>query len=97
MGQEGAPIGEVFLRDCKVSEEAIVGGVPGQGFRTVMKALNKQRINLSALSTGPAIRLLDEGIRHARKRKQGASPSATISWFRPCWRSARWRLKAPGR
>ena len=73
-GARGAPIGEVFLRDCKVSEEAIVGGVPGQGFSTVMKALNKQRINLSALSTGPAIRLLDEGIRYARERKQGGKP-----------------------
>jgi acyl-CoA dehydrogenase len=74
MGQEGAPIGEVFLKDCKVSEDAIIGGVPGQGFRTVMKALNKQRINLSALSTGPAIRLLDEGIRYARERQQGGKP-----------------------
>ena len=74
MGQEGAPIGEVFLKECKVSEEAIIGGVPGQGFRTVMKALNKQRINLSALSTGPAIRLLDEGIRYARERQQGGKP-----------------------
>jgi acyl-CoA dehydrogenase len=35
-----------------------------------MKALNKQRVNLAALSTGPAIRLLDEGIAYARERKQ---------------------------
>ena len=60
MGQEGAPIGEVFLDNCRVPASALVGGEEGVGFKTVMKALNKQRINLSALSTGPAIRMLDE-------------------------------------
>jgi acyl-CoA dehydrogenase len=71
MGQEGAPIGEVYLRDCRVSADAIIGLIPGQGFATVMKCLNKQRINLAALSTGPAIRLLNEGIAYARERRQG--------------------------
>lgn len=70
MGQEGAPIGEVFLKDCRVPDTALIGGAPDAGFKTVMKALNKQRINLSALSTGPAIRMLDEGIQYARERKQ---------------------------
>ena len=74
MGQEGAPIGEVFLENCRVPASCIVGGVPGQGFRTVMKALNKQRINLSALSTGPAIRMLDEAIKYAREREQSGRP-----------------------
>ena len=70
MGQEGAPIGEVYLNDCRVPAEALLGGVPGQGFKSVMKALNKQRLNLSALSTGPAIRMLDEAIGYARERRQ---------------------------
>jgi acyl-CoA dehydrogenase len=69
MGQEGAPIGEVYLRDCIVPSSCIIGR-PGTGFRSVMAALNKQRINLSALSTGPAIRMLDEAIAYARKRRQ---------------------------
>ncbi len=69
MGQEGAPIGEVFLRDCVVPADMIVG-TPGSGFRTVMRTLNKQRINLAALATGPAIRMLDEAVIHARKRRQ---------------------------
>ncbi|MGE0285666.1 MAG: acyl-CoA dehydrogenase family protein [Bradyrhizobium sp.] len=71
MGQEGAPIGEVFLRNCRLPADRIIGLEPGKGFRTVMKALNKQRINLAALCTGPAIRLLDEGVRYAREREQG--------------------------
>jgi len=76
MGQEGAPIGEIFLENCRVPSSAIIGGEPGEGFRTVMKALNKQRVNLSALSTGPAIRLLDEGVRFARERQQFGHPIA---------------------
>ncbi len=70
MGQEGAPIGEVILKDCRVPAAAIIGGEPGRGFRTVMKVLNKQRINLAALCTGPAIRMLDEAVAYARERKQ---------------------------
>jgi acyl-CoA dehydrogenase len=76
MGQEGAPIGEVYLRNCQVGADAIIGLIPGQGFATLMKCLNKQRINLAALSTGPAIRLLNEGIAYARERRQGGRPIA---------------------
>lgn len=76
MGQEGAPIGEVFLQDCVVPATAIIGDTPGVGFATVMKALNKQRINLSALSTGPAIRMLDEAVAYAKEREQFGKPIA---------------------
>lgn len=70
MGQQGSPVSEVYLQDCRVSEANILGGQPGHGFASVMKALNKQRINLAALCIGPAIRLLDEALRHARARRQ---------------------------
>ncbi len=70
MGQEGAPIGEVFMDDMFVPDDAVLGEVEGMGFKTVMKALNKQRINLSALSTGPAIRMLDDSIAYAKERRQ---------------------------
>ena len=74
MGQDGAPIGEVFFDNCRVSASQLIGGMPGTGFRSVMKALNKQRVNLSALSTGPAIRMLDEAVAYAQSRKQFGSP-----------------------
>jgi len=35
-----------------------------------MKVLNKQRVNLAALCTGPAIRMLDEAVAFARERRQ---------------------------
>jgi acyl-CoA dehydrogenase len=70
MGQEGSPVSEIYFKDCRVPKSAILGGIPGQGFRAVMKSLNKQRINLASLCTGPAIRMLDEALRHAATRKQ---------------------------
>ena len=70
MGQEGSPVSEVYFKDCRVPKSSVLGGVPGKGFGAVMRSLNKQRINLASLCTGPAIRLLDEGLRHARTRQQ---------------------------
>jgi len=71
MGQEGSPVSEVYFRDCRVPKSALLGGSVGQGFRSVMKSLNKQRINLASLCVGPAIRLLDDALGHARARRQG--------------------------
>jgi acyl-CoA dehydrogenase len=72
MGQHGSPVGEVILQDVRVHASAIVGGpaMEGQGFRTAMRALNKQRINLAGLCIGPAIRLVDEMVRRASTRRQ---------------------------
>jgi acyl-CoA dehydrogenase len=70
LGQHGSPVGEVLLDGCRVPASAIVGGLEGQGFKTAMKTLNKQRINLAALCVGPAIRLVEEMAHRARKRQQ---------------------------
>jgi len=76
MGQHGSPVGEVHLDRCRVPDGALLGGTPGQGFRSAMKALNKQRINLAALCVGPAIRLVDEMLAHANRRRQFGKPIA---------------------
>ena len=76
MGQAGSPVSGVFLSECRVPAANLIGGVEGKGFSTVMKALNKQRIHLSALSTGPAIRMLNMAIEHARARVQFGRPIA---------------------
>ena len=78
MGQRGSPVGEVHLRRCRVPARALLGGVPGAGFRSAMKALNKQRINLAGLCIGPAIRLLDEMLRRSRQRRQFGQPIASF-------------------
>lgn len=76
MGQAGSPVSEVHFQDCRVPAANLIGGVEGQGFRTAMKVLNKQRIHLAALCTGPAIRMLDEALRFVSGRKQFGQPLA---------------------
>jgi acyl-CoA dehydrogenase len=76
MGQAGSPVSEVYFHDCRVPAESVIGGEPGQGFRTAMKVLNKQRIHLAALCTGPAIRMLDDAVRFVTHRKQFGQPLA---------------------
>ncbi len=76
MGQHGSPVGEVLLDRCRVPASAILGGQTGQGFRSAMRALNKQRINLAGLCIGPAIRLVDEMVERAGTRKQFGQPVA---------------------
>lgn len=76
MGQHGSPVGEVVLENCRVPASAIVGGQLGNGFRTAMKTLNKQRINLAGLCVGPAIRLVDEMVERASSRVQFGQPVA---------------------
>lgn len=78
MGQRGSPVGEVHFDACRVPAHALLGGVPGAGFRSAMKALNKQRINLAGLCIGPAIRLLDEMLRRASTRRQFGQPIASF-------------------
>ena len=76
MGQAGSPVSEVYLKDVLAHSDQILGGQTGQGFVTAMKTLNKQRINLAALCIGPAIRLLDEALKHVKKREQFGRPIA---------------------
>lgn len=70
MGQAGSPVGEVRFDGVRVPARNLIGGVEGQGFHTAMKVLNKQRIHLAALCTGPAIRMLDLAMDHAEQRRQ---------------------------
>lgn len=70
MGQHGSPVGEVHLENCRVPASAVLGGALGKGFRSAMKALNKQRINLAGLCVGPAMRLVDVMLARAQQRQQ---------------------------
>ena len=76
MGQHGSPVSAVHFEDCRVPAANLIGGLEGKGFKTAMKVLNKQRLHLAALCTGPAIRLLDEACRYALQRVQFGRPIA---------------------
>lgn len=70
MGQRGTMTCDVILEDVRVPATNIIGGVPGQGFKTAMKVLDRGRLNISAVACGVARRVLDESARYARERKQ---------------------------
>lgn len=70
MGQRGTVICDVTFDDCKVPASAIIGGVPGMGFKTAMKVLDRGRIHISALACGMIDRLIEESVRYAVERHQ---------------------------
>ena len=70
MGQRGTMTCDVILENVRVPAANIIGGVPGQGFKTAMKVLDRGRLNISAVACGMASRILDEATRYAKERKQ---------------------------
>ena len=74
MGQQGAHISDVIFEDCRVPEDAIIGGVEGQGFKTAMKVLDRGRLTISGTCIGVAERLIRDSLRYASERKQFGKP-----------------------
>lgn len=70
MGQRGAWTCDVIFEDCRVPATSIIGGRPGQGFRTAMKVLEKGRIHIAAICVGAAERMLQDALRYAAQRRQ---------------------------
>lgn len=70
MGQRGTKTCDVILDNVRVPAANIIGGVPGRGFKTAMKVLDRGRLHMSALACGMASRILQESITYAQQRKQ---------------------------
>ncbi len=70
MGQRGTITCDVIFDDAVVPAANIIGGVPGRGFKTAMKVLDRGRIHMSALAAGMAQRLVEESVRYAAEREQ---------------------------
>jgi acyl-CoA dehydrogenase len=73
MGQRGAKTCDVILEDVMVPAANIIGGVPGQGFRTAMKVLDRGRIHIAAVALGMADRLIEMSLDYAMERQQFGS------------------------
>ena len=76
MGQRGTRTCDVILEDCRVSADAVIGGIEGRGFKTAMKVLNRGRLHISAVCVGAAQRLCDESVAFAKARVQFGKPIA---------------------
>lgn len=70
MGQKGTMTCDVIFDDAIVPAANIIGGVPGRGFKTAMKVLDRGRIHISAVAAGMSDRLVEESVRYAVERKQ---------------------------
>jgi acyl-CoA dehydrogenase len=70
MGQRGTKTCDVVLDNVRVPAENIIGGVPGKGFKTAMKVLDRGRLHVSALACGLAQRVLQESVAYAKERRQ---------------------------
>ena len=73
MGQRGTKTCDVILENVRVPAANIIGGIPGQGFKTAMKVLDRGRIHISAVAVGMGKRLLQESVQYAANRKQFGS------------------------
>lgn len=76
MGFRGSHTADVIFEDCRVPASALLGGREGVGFKTAMKSLDHARLHMSAVAVGMSTRLIDEGVRYAKDRKQFGKPIA---------------------
>ncbi len=76
MGQRGTLTADVILDDVKVKAENIIGGVPGRGFYTAMKVLDRGRLHIAAQACGMADRLIRDAVTYAKERQQFGQPIA---------------------
>ncbi|KDP83782.1 acyl-CoA dehydrogenase family protein [Cupriavidus basilensis] len=74
MGQRGTKTCDVVLENVRVPAANIIGGVPGVGFKTAMKVLDRGRLHISALACGMAHRLITDAVAYAKERKQFGQP-----------------------
>ena len=61
-----------------VPASAIIGGVPGMGFKTAMKVLDRGRIHIAAVALGMCDRLIGMALNYAMERKQFGQPIANF-------------------
>ena len=74
MGQRGTKTCDVIFDDVRVPARNIIGGIPGRGFKTAMKVLDRGRINIAATAVGTAARLIELAAAHARERHAFGQP-----------------------
>ena len=83
MGIRGSLTAEVFLKDCRIPKENLLGG-EGQGFKIAMMTLDGGRIGIAAQALGIAQAALDESIKYSKERVQFGKPIGTfqaIQWM----------------
>lgn len=82
LGYHGMREYEVAFDDFFVPDDALLGGVTGQGLRQLLATFETARIQTAARGTGLAQAAFDEGFRYARERVQFGQPLASYPRIR---------------
>ncbi|MCZ2806470.1 acyl-CoA dehydrogenase family protein [Modestobacter sp. VKM Ac-2983] len=72
MGIKGSPTCELYLTDCTIPADRIVGE-PGTGFKTALRTLDFTRPTIGAQAVGVAQGALDAAIAYTKDRRQFGS------------------------
>jgi alkylation response protein AidB-like acyl-CoA dehydrogenase len=76
MGFRSSPTGEVFLQDCRIPEDRLLGG--GIASRDhVRRSLAGERVGLQSISYGIMERAFEIALEYSRERRQGGRPIGT--------------------
>lgn len=70
MGQKGTLTCDVSFDNARVPSSLLIGGKPGQGFKTAMRVLDRGRLHIAAVAAGTARRLLEDALDYAMARRQ---------------------------
>ena len=76
LGYKGPESSEVFLNDCLVPVENVLGGTEGHGLQQALSALEFGRVNIAGRAVGVAQACLDKSLAYARDRHAFGRPIA---------------------
>lgn len=77
MGTKGAEHGRLFLNDCRVPAENLLGGVEGRGLAHALHTLEESRVFIASTSVGTAERVFELSLDYAQKRVTFGKPIAS--------------------
>lgn len=78
LGHSGAATSDVYFDNVRIPAANLIGGQEGRGFVTAMKALDRGRLNISALCVGQARRLIHEMLTYSMQRQQFGNPISSF-------------------
>ncbi|MEV7966613.1 acyl-CoA dehydrogenase family protein [Sphaerisporangium sp. NPDC088356] len=74
LGYKGVESCELTFEDVAVPADALLGEVPGQGFRQMMAGLEIGRVQVAARAVGVAKAAFDDALRYSQERESFGSP-----------------------
>jgi alkylation response protein AidB-like acyl-CoA dehydrogenase len=74
LGYKGVEACELVFDDMRVPADAVLGGVPGNGFAQMMKGLETGRIQVACRALGVGKAALEDALRYAQDRESFGKP-----------------------